>query len=396
MHRADIGIVRIDVEDSLEALLARHPTRGGAVYPCTLALVAAGFVTMFTTSVDLTVRAPATLRPVLERQSLRAMSDGVVTRFATQRDAHVREGDTILVLGGHANAVAHDASVRASLDQKAIARDLRLLLATDTSGLPTGSRQMVLDRSRASAVEAAVEWRQLTIGVERATQGRDRLRQLMERGFAAPPELASAELELRQARETRALALERRRAAWARDLAAAEERFTTLQRDLALERETRAAQAVVAPITGTVEELASVSPGASVRQGDVIAVISPDAALVADALVAARDVGWLRKGMAARLLVEGYDVQEWGAADGVVSSIASDYTVVNDQPVFRVRVHLARPMLQRADGRVVALRKGLRCQARFLTGRQKLSRLLLRRTREWIDPASPGADGAVP
>jgi membrane fusion protein, peptide pheromone/bacteriocin exporter len=387
---ADPGVGRVDVENSLEALLAQHATRGGAVYLCTLGIVAAGLVAVLTTSVDLTVRAPATLRPVSERQSLRAMSDGVVTRLAAQRDGHVRAGDTILVLGGQVNAVAHDASVRASRDQAAIAGDLRLLLAADTNDLLTGGRRLLQDRSRASAAEAAVEWRQLTIGVERATQGRDRLQQLATRGFAAPAELASAELELRQTRETRVLALERRRAVWARDLAAAEERMSALQRDLAAEREAQAAQAIVAPITGAVEELAPVSPGTSVRQGDVIAVISPDAALVADALVPARDVGWLSKGMAARLLVEGYDVQEWGAVDGVVTSIASDYTVVNDQPVFRVRVRLARPTLQRADGRVAALRKGLRCQARFLTGRRKLSQLLLRRTREWLDPASPG------
>ena len=385
----DDGILCLEVEDSLEAFLGQQARHAGLVYRCTLAVIVAAAVTVLTLSVDLTLRAPAMLRPVVERQSLRAMSDGIVTQLAVRRDEHVRAGDTILVIGGHANDVAHRASVRASREQAAIASDLRLLLAADTNEMPALQGRLTGERSRAMAAETVVEWRQLTIGVERATQSRDRLRQLAQRGFAAPAELETAELELRHVRESRMLALEQRRAAWAGELAATLERITELQRSLATEREAEAMRAIVAPIAGAIEELAAVSPGTSVRQGDVIAVISPDELLAADVLVPARDVGRIRPGMPVRLLMEGYDVQEWGAASGAVASVASDYIVQNDQPVFRVRVRLDQPTLRRADGRMIALRKGLRCQARFLAGRRKLSQLLLSRARDWMDPATP-------
>jgi len=387
---ADDGIVCVEIEDSLEAFLDTQADRAGLVYCCTLGVVIAAAGIVLTSSVDLTLRAPAMLRPVMERQSLRAMSDGIVTRLAVQRDGHVRAGDTILVIGGHADDVAHRASVRASEEQAAVAKDLRLLLAADTSGMQGLTERLTGERSRAIAAETMIEWRQLTIGVERATQNRDRLRQLAQRGFAAAAELESAELELRHVREGRTLAFEQRRAAWAGELAAVMERITDLQRNLATEREAEATRAIVAPIAGAIEELAAVSPGTSVRQGDVIAVVSPDEALAADVLVPARDVGRIRAGMPVRLLMEGYDVQEWGAATGAVASIASDYMVQNDQPVFRVRVRLDQPALRRPDGRTIALRKGLRCQARFLAGRRKLSQLLLRRAREWMDPSTPG------
>lgn len=389
MCPAGDGIVCVEIEDSLEAFLGTQAPRAGLVYCCTLAAIVAAAVAVLTVSVDLTLRAPAMLRPLVERQSLRAMSDGIVTRLAVQRDEHVRAEDTILVIGGNANAVAHRASVRANREQVAIASDLRLLLAADTTELQDLPARLAEERSRAIASEAAIEWRQLTIGVERATQSRDRLRQLAQRGFAAPAELESAELELRHVREGRTLALEQRRAAWAGELAAVMDRMTELQRNLAVERDAEATHAIVAPVAGTIEELAAVSPGTSVRQGDVIAVVSPDDALAADVLVPARDVGRIRRGMPVRLLMEGYDVQEWGAASGAVASIASDYVVQNDQPVFRVRVRLDHQTLQRADGRRVALRKGLRCQARFLAGRRKLSQLLMHRAREWMDAGTP-------
>lgn len=389
MRRADDGIACVEIEDSLEAFLDVQAPRAGLVYCCTLIVVLAAAVAVLTVSVDLTLRAPAMLRPVVERQSLRAMSDGMVTRLAVQRDEHVRAGDTILVMGGHVDEVVHRASVRASREQAAVANDLRLLLAADTNAMSGLPARLTGERSRAIAAETMIEWRQLNIGVERATQSRDRLRQLAQRGFAAPAELESAELELRHAREGRTLAFEQRRATWAGELAAVRDRMTELQRNLAIEREAQATHAIVAPIAGAIEELAAVSPGTSVRQGDVIAVVSPDEALAADVLVPARDVVRIRPGMPVRLLMEGYDVQEWGAASGAVASIASDYVMQNDQPVFRVRVRLDQPTLRRADGRMIALRKGLRCQARFLAGRRKLSQLLLRRAREWMDPAAP-------
>lgn len=385
----DDSVAHLEVGDSLEALLAHHSTRGSAVYLCMLALIAAAVATLFTVSVDLTVRGTAILRPLSERQSLRAPSEGIVARLAVARDERVRAGDTILVLGAGVAEVAHAAARRALSEQETTASDLRVLLEADTSELTSLPRRLALERSRALAAEAAVEWRQLTVRVEQAERAHDRLQQLAQRGFAAPAEVESAELELRHARETRTLALEQRRAGWAVDHAAARERDRDLRRELAATGEEQAAHAIVAPVAGAVEELASLSPGSTVRPGDPIATISPDDVLSAEVLVSPRDVGWVRPGMPVRVLVEGYDVQEWGAVQGVVTVVATDYTVIGEQPMFRVRVRIPEPELRRADGRSVALRKGLRGQARFLAGRRRLSLLLLHRAREWMDPSGP-------
>jgi adhesin transport system membrane fusion protein len=128
-----------------------------------------------------------------------------------------------------------------------------------------------------------------------------------------------------------------------------------------------------------------------IRTGDVIALISPEGALVADALVAPRDVAYLRVGMPARLLVEGYDAQDWGLADAVVTSVARDFILADGHPVFRVQLHPLRRVLHRANGATAPLGKGLRCQVRFLIGRRRLTELAGRRAREWFDPATSEA-----
>jgi HlyD family secretion protein len=173
------------------------------------------------------------------------------------------------------------------------------------------------------------------------------------------------------------------------ELAGAEQRLAELRRDVARESGLRAAHVLVAPVSGTVEELSPLSPGSSVRAGDPVATISPADSIVAEVLVPPRDVGWIRTGMGVRLIVEGYDVQEWGVADGVVTAVAADFALANDQPVFRVSVRPLRTTLRRPDGRTVTIRKGLRCQARFLIGRRRFARLLVHRAREWADPSVP-------
>jgi len=245
-----------------------------------------------------------------------------------------------------------------------------------------------LPQSRAISSATYVEWRQGPVQVARAERVRDRAAQLMQRGFAVPAEVEATEFDLARAREERSLALERRRSSWAEELADAEQRIIDLKRDVSALNATEAARYVTAPVGGTIEEITALTRGSVVRAGDPVATISPGGALIADALVAPRDVAYLRVGMPARLLIEGFDVQEWGGADAVVTSVARDYTLADGHPVFRVRMRPLRTELRRANGSTARLGKGLRCQARFLLGKKRIVDLVRRRTSEWLDPVS--------
>lgn len=377
----------MEIDESLEALLAESSAGTEGLYFIVLVVMLCGLWATVSVQVDVDVRAPATLRPAAERQTLRAMADGAIERGGASRGQVVAVGDTILLLRSIASDSALGAALTAARDQRAFSRDLRVMFGATSQGNQWSKVHdgLALQRSRASLMEAEVEWRQLSADVDRARQMVERLRQLAERGFAVPAELQSAELELARAQESRALALERRRAHWSSELAEAEQRSRDLGQAIAVASTERANRAIVAPISGTVEELTPVTRGSVLRAGDVVATISPDTTLVAEVLLAPRDAGWVRPGMAVRLRIDGYGIQEWGAADGIVASVGRDYAIVDGQPVFRVRVHLRRAELRRPDGRVVRLSKGLRGQARFIVTRRTIGQLLLHRAREWVD-----------
>ncbi len=382
------ALASIGIEDTLEALLAHHATGTRTIYLTTLALVVGCTLLLVTASADVTVRAPAMLRPTVERQTIRVRVDGVVARLIARRDDRVRTGDTILIVGsptGGGNRLVSSGALR---DQIVVIRDLRTILARDLTSNGDALLESPDRRSRtlAAFAEARIEWRQLSLDVHQAEESRNRLLALAGSGFAAPAELQGTEYALAHARESRALAFERRRAEWTTLLAAAEQRVAELRRDLMAEASAHAAYAVLSPVDGTVDNLAPITVGTALRAGDPIATVSPDDDVVVDISVSPRDVGRIRTGMPVRLLVDGYDVQQWGTAAATVTSIAADYTLASDQPVFTVRASLVHPTLRQPNGRTAVLRKGLRCQARFLVGRQSLTALILHRANEWADP----------
>lgn len=384
---ASHGVSPIAVEDSVEALFASHDTASHSIYLATIVLTVAALTAAAVTSVDLTIRASATLAPAVERQTLRSLSDGAVERVLVSVGQAVSTGDTLVVLTTNAIEQAIGAAAAALETQERRRADLSVLLGSRfTESSPS---QLRLPQSRAIASATYVEWRQGTVQVARAERVRDRAAQLMQRGFAVPAEVETAEFDLARAREERSLALERRRSSWAEELADADQRIVDLKRDVSVLTATEATRYVLAPVSGTIEEITPLTRGSTLRAGDPVAMISPDASLIADALVAPRDVAYLRVGMPARLLIEGYDVQEWGGADAVVTSVARDYTLADGHPVFHVRMRPLRAELRRANGSTARLGKGLRCQARFLLGKKRIVDLVRRRTSEWLDPASP-------
>lgn len=379
----------IAIDDSIEALLVEHGTASRTVYLVMLVTTIAAVIAAAITSIDLTIRAPATLSASIDRQTLRSGSDGLVARVSVSVGSHVRAGDTLVALSAEAAqralAVTH-AVLATQRQRKADLQQLASLRFTDEAEAPFNTFR--LEQSRAAARAADVEWQQGSIQVTRADKARDRQARLMEKGFAVPAELEAAAFEAARAREERSLALERRRSEWAEELALVNERIGELERDVVARTADQANRYITTPVSGTVEELMPITAGSLVRAGDAIATISPEGTLVADALVSPKDVAYLHTGMPARLIIDGYDVNEWGGADAVVTTVAHDFTLADGHPVFRVRMQPKRADLRRANGTVAPLGKGLRGQARFLLGKKRLAQLLTHRAREWFDPAS--------
>jgi HlyD family secretion protein len=78
---------------------------------------------------------------------------------------------------------------------------------------------------------------------------------------------------------------------------------------------------------------------------------------------------------------------------GRILELPADFTLVNQQPVYRVPVSLDHSTLRLRNGYRGEIRKGMTLTARFVVAHRSLLQLLHDDVADWLDP---GPDGAAP
>ena len=148
--------------------------------------------------------------------------------------------------------------------------------------------------------------------------------------------------------------------------------------------EARRVQFVLSPVAGRVAAL-PVAAGQPVSPGGTVAVVIPEGAkLEAELLAPSSAAGFIRPGQDTRLMLQAFPHQRFGTIKGAIKSISR--TVLGpteiaipglriEEPVFRVRVALAREDIQ-AYGEAIPLQPGMLLTADVVFDRRSLIRWL--------------------
>ena len=130
-------------------------------------------------------------------------------------------------------------------------------------------------------------------------------------------------------------------------------------------------QALRAPVTGTVGQLAIHTEGGVVEAGKPIMTVVPaDGKLIAEVKLLNRDAGFVRPGQAAMVKLDAFPFGRYGAVHGHVLSISPD-AIPDDKlgPIYMVRVALDRTSISR-KGEAMPLIPGMTTTADIVTGRR--------------------------
>jgi membrane fusion protein len=228
-------------------------------------------------------------------------------------------------------------------------------------------------------------------------------RQQLERGekLAAQRHMTRNELEKRRSAvlsaEQELANLQRQIAAMERDMSEASARISAIRieqesvradlrtseanfRQRMIDAEARRVLMVLSPVAGRVAAM-PVAVGQPVTAGATIAVIIPEGTtLEAELLVPSRGAGFIRSGQEVRLMLQAFPHQRFGTVGGTVKTISltvlgpTEISIpgVNIQePVFRVRVGLAREKIQ-AYGELISLQPGMVLSADIIVDRRSL------------------------
>jgi HlyD family secretion protein len=371
--------------DTVEALLAERARRPPLIYLFIIALAVGAVVALPIVRVPVTARSPGIIRSADPHHEVRAPISGRLDLVEARENDRVSRGDLLLRI--HSTGLEARDSIHAQQrEELEVAIDgLRRL---DTlAAAPARSPTVVLPRYQQELAQhryAVLQQRSRIAGLARDLEA---ARELYERQAGPRVEVDRLVRELDGARIEAAAQVARNRGRWRQER---EERERRLQEVIAQQSQLRAERdlgEVTAPISGSIEELAGVSPGSFVQAGDPLLVISPAATLSAEALVGSREIGLLHSGMLARLAVDAFPYVDWGLITGRVEQIPADATVVDGTPLYRVRISLDRDHLVLENGARGTLRKGMTVQANFTLSERTLLQLIRDDISAWLNPS---------
>lgn len=165
----------------------------------------------------------------------------------------------------------------------------------------------------------------------------------------------------------------------ARELEGVSSELTELRESLARYRDRFARLNVLAPVSGTVNALSLSGTGDVISAGQTLLDIVPgDEALVVEARVDPRDVGYLRPGQFVDVAVTGFDVSRYGTLPGSLDWVsATSFADDEGRIYYEARVVLAGNELgPRIDRRRVL--PGMTVEANINTGSRSLLEFMVR------------------
>ncbi|GAA6120593.1 HlyD family type I secretion periplasmic adaptor subunit [Acidovorax sp. FG27] len=212
-----------------------------------------------------------------------------------------------------------------------------------------------------------------------ANQDRTRERIELERDLATQhARLNEAQAALREAEQTRhAYLAETRRALSDRQAQADLKRQQTAQEwNKATQREQLAT--LRAPVTGTVQQLATHTEGGVVTEAQALMVIVPDSAhVIADATLENKDIGFVVPGQDVTIKLETFPFTRYGTVRGTVDKVTRDAVIDEKRGATFPAIIAINQNFIYVDGEKIRLMPGMNLTAEVIIGRRRMIEYLL-------------------
>lgn len=372
-----------DLSGSAALFVAAHSNRVQSIYGVLLAGVIALFVALPLVHVTVSVSSNGMIRPELEKQVLRARTAGFILHVHVENNQSVRVNDTLLVLDEGPLSARNRVQQAQVAERHRVIRDLESLSA----GVATSPESVVVHTPLGGAEKTRylAERHRLLLTAQEAIRQRTLIRGMGK--LASVDEVKRREADLAQAESELGFQTERTIADWSARIRTETDNAQEIQSQLTDLQRQRGLFVLLSPVSGTAEQVASMSPGGFVQVGDELLQISPDTKIVAEMTVSARDIGMLSVGMPVRMMIDAFDYNSWGVATGRIRSISHDATVVDHQALYSVRCSIDQPALTLKNGYRGKIQKGMSLRARFVVARRSIFDLLYDRVDRWLNPS---------
>lgn len=372
------------IEHSTFTWLPRVQTRTQVIYTTVLLAVLVSILALPFIKVDVSVKSGGIVRPITEKNELRSLVAGTIEEVMVSEGQHVQKGQLILRLQ---EDISNSKLLQNSFELKqreSYVNDLSRL----ASGGGGGALQSALYQQQYSRFMSTLNEQQATM--RKLQSDLDMYKKLFADKVIAEKELRDKQYEYDKSVAMYRSSVQQQRSAWQEELSRYRSESSRLQADAAQLEKQKEWNLIKAPVSGTLQQFNGRYAGGYVQVGELMGIISPDSNLVAECLVSPKDIGYLKAGMPVKFQVDAFNYNEWGVVEGTVQSVDNDFTLVDNQPVFKVRCQFANTEVRTASGVKGKLKKGMTLQARFILTQRSLFQLLYDKTDDWMNPNSIG------
>jgi hemolysin D len=212
-----------------------------------------------------------------------------------------------------------------------------------------------------------------------ASQDRTRERIELESDLATlRARRAETEAALAEREQARATHLAETRRVLNERLAQAREKLAQLAPQATKAAQRQRMARLVAPVDGTVQQLAVHTEGGVVTEAQPLMVIVPEAAtLSAEVMLENKDIGFVQAGQEAAVKLETFNFTRYGTIPATVSQVSADAVIDEKRgPLYSATLSLTTKHMQ-VDGKSVPLAPGMTLSAEIKTGKRRVIEYLL-------------------
>ena len=377
------------IENSIETYIYRYTTSSQRIYWIVLAAVAITLVSLPFIYVDISVQGEGVIRPVAEKTEIKSPVNEIVDSVYVKEGDQVQKGDIILRFRTSSQdyKIAYQSNRLSDFSEQL--SDLSYLAK---GACPPSFQSPVRRQEYNYYIKRKKE---LETSLDQAEKEFLRNKALFEKNVLPEEEYDKYYYRYESQKNELASLKENQMSTWQADLNTLrnshDEMYVSLNQDI----KDKDMCYIKSPVSGTLDQFSGIYRGSSVRVGESLAVISPDSTLYFEIYVTPRNIGYISIGMTVNVQIESFNYNEWGTVSGEVNDISSDFiTDGQGNSYYKVKCSMDKTYLQRKNGRIGRLKKGMTVSAHFMITRRSLFDLLYQRLDDWVNPTQYNTQAA--
>jgi len=374
------------LENSIEGYLPHVAVRSQWIYGVTIFAILLTLLSLPFLYIDISVQSGGSLRTANEKTELRSLVNGVIQNVTVTENQTVSKGEMLYEISSQELSSRIQLNKDQEEQKDAFIHDLEKLVKLDKAGLYT---EQVFGTSLYAQQFFSFQskMQENLFHQKKIKKELDADRRLFKEKVIAMREFDSKEFEHTQLVAQYESVFRQQMGQWQSDLSTQRADLQQLHAEEKQLAEQKKNYAVSAPVAGTMQQISGKYVGSFIQAGESLGIISPDDSLIiAECYVSPQDIGLIKKGQHVLFRMDAFNYNEWGMVKGSVVDIARDFTIMQDQPVFKVKCSLDQKRLKLKNGYQVLLTKGLSLRAEFVIAKRSLYQLIYDKADDWLNP----------